>query len=520
MNLVCPTPQLQLTSHFLLVPLLTFFWTAALAPNVFAQEGDYSTLEMAANDPYVAKLLGPDELGRLMERQQALSTSRQAMAILSEGSRLSGELGQSMTAMVDRFVNVDWWAREEAGEFDAEQFLLGLAKLRILESNATNPMVKQYLGSVIRRLKYKLNQDTVLYSIDWMTRERSSGLSTAIEQDFFVVPFAASSWLEEGNLEKYQTYFRQARVASGGGELQDGDDFAKMATVAEKAAQKWYQDYQATFESEQIEETLSAQRQFYQDNIQSSLYAAASRAIVSSVSRAQSQSNEAGNGLMYATINSEKANESAQKGDLANTRSYLNSAREHALELSTAARNLSEILLEARELKKRMHPEAAKRIRMTDVGNYGIAKLESLLAKAPRGGNENAIARDSLARLIDVSKAVEKIESQLDEARRQCERIDQAMVPGENALAAVESYAEDQASSPFDVSSKEAFEESKEKLAEVLSTQDYVEFTHAWVKILQTAIQEDPLVMADDEKYLAFLKKNFEGKTVLDILGK
>jgi hypothetical protein len=491
-----------------------------------AQSTSYATIEQAATDPYVIDLIGKDSLDRLVVAQREKATQNRASAILSKGANRALELGFTADAMAECFAEQRWDAGRD--EFDAKSFLSAIRKLQLLEKNTNNRILKPALTSALKRLDYKLNRSPIQFWLEWNLKQlESSGNSAATKQildrDFFVVPYACKDLLTAQSQQKYSECHQLLLKLSGnasGGKLGDGSGFAAMSSAAEKEALAWYENHRQTFEASVSKQASEFRLKFFKDNIQSQLYVAGRKRITKILSKAKSEFNEANNGLKYAEINSKKAHDSAIKGDAANAKSYLTDARENGIELAAATNRLAELLLEANEVRKYMLGEAAVRTRFENIGDFDLPQLKQLLANAPSGGNANTVAKNTLSEMISLTQRIAQAEQWLSQANANCERIDDALRVGEEATAKLTRISAATAASPFDVSSREAFEASKEKLSTSIPTEDFVAFTQAWVKILQAAIKKDPMVMADDAKYMEFLKENFEGKTVADFIDK
>lgn len=501
-------------------------FSTLLSPiSTFAQDTSYATIEQAAADPYVIELLGKDSLDRLVATQEEKAAKNQASAVLSDGTSLVSELGFITDAMAECFAEQRWNAGPD--EFDASAFLLAVRKLQLLEKNTSNQILKPATSAALQRLEYKLNRSPIQFWLDWnlkklQTTANDSATSQIIDRDFFVVPYACESLLTSTSKKNYvQCHRLLLKIAGRQGEkLGDGSGFAAMSDVAEKKAQAWFSQHRKTFEAKLGEDAAEFRMQFFRDNIQSQLYVAGRKRITKVVSKAKSEFNDANNGLKYAKINSQKARESAIKGDKPNAASYLSDARDSGIELATATNRLAELALEASEIRKYMLGEAAARTRFKNIGDYDLAKLKQLQANAPTGGNANTVAKNTLSEMIALTERIEQVESWLAQANAYCAEIGDALRTGEVAVTKLSDDSAAAGASPFDVSSRESFEASKEKLSTSIPTKDFVAFTQAWVKILQDAIKNDPTVMADDAKYLKFLKDNFEGKTVADFIGK
>ena len=441
--------------------------------------------------------------------------------------RTTFELASQVETMVGVFSDRQWES-EEAEEFDAAEFLLAFKKLEVIQQSTTNPHVAQYLEGVFRRIESSLNHEPGLFWLDWSIKNLGATdggpkqVNRIASKDFFMVPYATKDLLTQESWAKYHACHQSIlKLATGDpGQLGSDEAFAALASTARKNAERWFEQRRETLDNRLGQEVLEFKQNFYANHVQSTVYREAKKAIIRTTSFAKSHLNEARNGLEHAGSDSQKVVDAAKQGDSTNATAYMVSARQHGLELAAAANKLAKLVDRANELKRHMVPEATKRVRNENIVRMSVPELNELLANGPRGGNENVVARNTLQEWIEVTKTVQTIEAFLVDVTAQCEKVDLALQQGEQALSSLHSNNEAILESPFDVSSREAFDASKEKLVGLIPTEDYVAFSQAFVKLLQDAIKNDPMVMADDDKYLRFLKENFEGKSVQDIIGK
>lgn len=513
------------------LPLVTCAVAAVLiVPNrAAAQELKFETLDQAARDPLVIELLGKDLIDVYRKQEQQRAGDNRKLSGEIAGSDLAYDLGTTISDMTNRFSYRRFRNESDKLPFDASTYLLTAEKIAIVKRESTNPRLQQYLDGILRRAKYLLDKDTVVYAWGWYAQQlaakpRDSGeVAEIIKKDFLIAPYAFQGLLTPKHFAKYKAIHKQIYTMNSGdpaGPLGDGSGFAKMQKAARRDAATWYANHRQAMNAQMDQQTLAVRKKFYTDVLRNRILNEASVKLIKYASRANSQNNNAANGLKYAEINCTKAAALAKQGDTENANSYWQSARESALELSVAALQLSETERKMKQLRGYMVDHFADQTRIPNIGDLDIATLRQRLANHPSGGNFNTASKNLIDRLIRINVAIHKVEGFVAETTVKCGKIDDVLQSGQTAVANSAVAKAKAGTATFDVSSKAAFEASKQKIISSLSVADQVAFSQAWVKLLLAAIKNDSMVMADDKKFLAFIKKDFQGKTAQDIIGK
>ena len=336
---------------------------------------------------------------------------------------------------------------------------------------------------------------------------------------------ALSAMLNQKSRKGYDLAYDRLRAAykNSGGTFNElaGPVFEKMQTMARQEAASWYRSSRSGMEKKISMDANSFQRAWYVETVLPEISTQARVRIIKLNSKANSRLNSARNGLKYAIENAESAITSAEQTQEKAAQIYLNDARESALEGLAATSELADTVQQMRRLRQYMIPYVEHHTQLKHVASMTLETLMKARNAMPSKGNQSA-NRNVIGFLIDATKMLSTAEGKLHEAEEMTSKAKPVILASEKktgALLAAKADAKTKAAEKtFDVSSRQAFDLSMSELAQTLPPDKQVKFYQKWGKLIQNAIAAEPTLMANESKYMSFIKKNFKGKTASDVI--
>jgi hypothetical protein len=299
------------------------------------------------------------------------------------------------------------------------------------------------------------------------------------------------------------------------------DTFAAMQKTAKNTAAQWYESSREKFEKKINQQTAEYMRFWYDEKVQPEIQMQARVRIIRLNSKANSLKNTARNGLKYAKHNANKAIESAENGQRSAADAYMKGARKEALEGLEATSQLADIVQTMQKARLYMIPYVEHETKMKNVESMTGEQLKRAFDSLPQRGHFAAL-RNIISFLIDSIKMIHESEKMLAEAEEMIAQAKPVIIAAEKKIeqsfTAQAAAKAGSAARTFDVSSRQAFDLSMSELAKTLPPQGQVKFYQKWGALVQEAIGKDPTLMADESKYLAFIKKHFDGKTAAQVI--